>query len=305
MKLGEPLVSVLIGRVSTIEPGRIIEVLQALRAQDLAAAHEVIVVDRRQDEWTERMAREFPEVRLLPCDAGLPLPAMRNLALEAAAGEFVVVTEDHCVPGPTWLRTVSDVFREHPSATAIAGAVENGSTASAVDAATYLCEYAEFTPPIVDGPSERLCGVNIAYRRAALLQVPVELRRGAFWETAVDPYLRRSGATLLATNRLRVEHRKRIPLRSFLAHRFAYSRQFAGSRFPPRSWLRRAVAATLAPALPIVLVARMARSAARSPAVARALPAAAPFLLVFFVAWALGELVGYSCGPGSALAEVE
>lgn len=297
--------SVLIGRVSAVEPERVLEVLEALRAQDFTEEFEVIVVDRRQDELSTRIAREYPEVRRLPCDVNLPLPAMRNLALEAAQGEIIVVTEDHCVPGASWLRSVSESFREHPEAAAIAGTVENGAITDAVDRATYLCEYADFTPPIAEGPTARICGINVAYRRKVLLQSPVELRRERFWESALHPYLLRQGATLIATNRIRIEHRKRIPLRTFLAHRMTYSRQFAGLRFPPGAWLRRVAAALATPLLPLLLVARFMRSVARSPLVARQAPSAAPFLIVFYFAWALGEFVGYARGPGSALAQVE
>lgn len=305
MTLAAPQLSVLIGRVSTVEPERILEVLAALRLQDMVEEHEVIVVDRRQDALSARMAREFPEVRLLPCAGDVPLPAMHDLALENARGEIVVVTEDHCVAAPAWLRGIVDAFRHHPQAACIAGAVENGTADEPVDRATYLCEYAEFTPPIAEGPGARLCGVNVAYRRSVLLAVPGELRRGRFWDDGVQAYLRRRGDLLVASNHIRVEHRKRIPLRTFVAQRLAYSRQFAGLRFPPHAWLRRGAAALATPLLPLLLVLRLARSVLRSPQVARQARTCIPQLLLFYAAWAVGEFLGYAGGPGTALAEVE
>lgn len=305
MTLAGPRLSVLIGRASTIEPERILEVLRALRIQDTADDYEVIVVDRRQDEISSRVAREFPEVRTLPCYPGLPLPAMYDLALASARGEIVVVTEDHCVPAPSWLQSIAEAFREYPAAAGIAGAVVNGTPARAVDRATYLCEYARFTPPIEEGPDAPLCGVNVAYRRAALLGVPAELRRGRFWDSGVQPHLRASGALLVSTNRILIEHRKSIPLRTFAAQRVTYSRQFAGLRFPPRAWLRRGAAALATPLLPLLLAVRLVRSSWRSQMVARQAWTCAPLLVLFYFAWALGEFVGYARGPGTALAEVE
>lgn len=305
MTLARPGLSVLIGRVSTIEPQRILEVLQALRTQDTAEDYEVIVVDRRQDEISARIAREFPAVRVLPCDSTLPLPAMCDLALASARGEVVVVTEDHCVPAPSWLRSISDAFHEYPAAAGIAGAVVNGTAERAIDRATYLCEYAEFTPPIEEGTGGPLCGVNVAYRREVLLEVPVGLRRGRFWDSGVQSHLRDAGALLVATNRIRIEHRKRIPLGAFIAQRMAYSRQFAGLRFPRRAWLRRGAAALATPLLPLLLAVRLARSSVRSPIVARQARTCVPLLVFFYCAWALGEFVGYARGPGTALVEVE
>lgn len=295
----------LIGRVSTIEPERILEVLQALQDQDVAGEFEVIVVDRIQDSLSTEIAQAHPTFNVMRCGERLPLPAMRNMALEAARGEIVVVTEDHCVPGTTWLRQIEQSFGEHPEAAAIAGTVENGTSTLAVDRATYLCEYAEFTPPIEPGVTDHLCGVNIAYRREALMQVPVELRRERFWEASVHPWLLKRGAALIATNGIRIEHRKRIPFAKFLAHRMAYSRQYAGLRFPAQAWLRRVTAALATPLLPLLLAARLLRSMVRSPQVARQASSAAPLLLIFYVVWAVGEFVGYLRGPGSALAEVE
>jgi len=305
MTVPEPRLSVLIGRVSTVEPERIVEVLRALRLQETEEDHEVIVVDRSQDGFSARIARDFPEVRILSCDRSLPLPAMHDLALAAARGEIVIVTEDHCVPTSSWLHNISDEFRRYPAATGISGAVENGTSDGVVDRATYLCEYARFTPPIEEGTSAPLCGVNVAFRREALLRVPVELRRERFWDCGVQPYLREAGALLVATNRIRIEHRKRIPLRLFVAQRLAYSRQFAGLRFPPRAWLRRGAAALGTALLPLLLTARLVGYSLRSPTVARQASNCAPLLLLFYLVWAMGEFVGYTRGPGTALADVE
>src|SRR5262249_10978123 len=93
-----PRFSILIGRVSTEDSDRVLELLDALRQQDGSPAYEVIVADRRLDWITELIRDNYPEVRLLLCAAETPLPELRTRALECARSEYVVVTEDHCVP---------------------------------------------------------------------------------------------------------------------------------------------------------------------------------------------------------------
>ena len=76
--LGVPTFSVLIGRVSTEDHDRILETLQALRAQREPCPYEVIIVDRRDDEVTARIEAAFPEARLERCEAAATLPEMRR-----------------------------------------------------------------------------------------------------------------------------------------------------------------------------------------------------------------------------------
>src|SRR5215831_19089087 len=90
------LFSILVGRVSTEDSDRILELLGALRDQEKAPAYEVIVADRRQDEVSERIRTHYPEAQLFSCPADTSLPELRTLALDRARGKYVVVTEDHC-----------------------------------------------------------------------------------------------------------------------------------------------------------------------------------------------------------------
>ena len=115
----EIVCSVLIGRVSKLEAARIVDTLCALREQQPAVSHEVIVADRLNDAVSRRIERDFPEVRLLGFPPDASLPALRTAALVAARGRFAVVTEDHCVPARDWLAQIVRAFaREveiHPS----------------------------------------------------------------------------------------------------------------------------------------------------------------------------------------------
>ncbi len=301
----QPLISVLIGRVSTEDGDRILQTLASLRGQQDALPHQVIVVDRLHDAVSDTIRSRHPEVQLLACEKGLSLPRMRAQALVAARGSLILVTEDHCVPPDTWLQDFERLARDHPDASVIAGCVENGVTERALDWATFLCEYAAFSPPIAEGFGHALAGMNVMYRRAALADCPPELLTKGFWETTVHPWLAGRGDRLLASNRIRIFHCKRFSWRLFAQQRYVYSRYYAGIRFPPGSWPVRITAALATPILPVLLTWRLFNAARAKPSLAAHARQALPHLFGFFVIWAVGEAVGYLAGPGQALEAIE
>lgn len=301
----DPLFSILIGRVSTQDGERILETLASLRRQDGSFAREVVVVDRIDDAVSAKIRERFPEVRLYACDRRSSLPEMRAQALAASRGNLILVTEDHCVPPASWLRDFKAVLDEHPGASVIAGCVENGVTDRALDWATFLCEYAAYAPPIDEGSNQNLAGMNVLYKRSVLEACAPEALTHGFWETTVHPSLTLQGKELLATNRIRVLHCKKFSFGLFAAQRFAYSRYYAGIRFARSQRLLRWTAAMATPALPILLAVRLMRAARCKPAIADATVRVIPYMFLFFVLWALGEMVGYLAGPGESLRTIE
>lgn len=302
-----PEYSVLIARAGTEDRERILETLAALRAQDCAFEFEVIVVDRLGDDITAAIDALTRSGRLLliRCDREATMPEMRTLALHAASGRVVAITEDHCLPCAGWLRSFEAAFQRYPGAAAVGGCVANGLTETSFDWATYLCEYASFAPPRVEGFEASLPGMNTAYLRSALLSVPPSELKSGFWETTVHPGMLRSGSVFVLSGEALVLHCKRFSLRWFLAQRFAYSRYYAGIRFAPERRWSRLAAALLCPLLPFLLTLRFAAVARRNGAIAARAVSALPWLTLFHVAWAAGECVGYLSGPGKALRSIE
>lgn len=301
----QPVFSILIGRVSTEDGDRILETLASLRSQKDSPPHEVIVVDRLHDTVSETIRSRHPEVLLLASEKEQSLPRMRAQALAASRGGLILVTEDHCVPPDTWLKDFERLSRDHPDACVIAGCVENGVTERALDWATFLCEYAAFSPPIAEGFGHALAGMNVMYRRAALAECPPDLLTKGFWETTVHPWLAGRGDKLLASNRIRIFHCKRFSWRLFAHQRYVYSRYYAGIRFPRSNWPVRIAAALATPALPLLLTWRLFKAARAKPSLSEHAMPALPHLFGFFVIWALGEAVGYLSGPGLALEAIE
>jgi len=300
-----PTFSVLIGLVGTVERERILETLAALRAQRGAPTWETILADRRNDEVSDRIRREFPEAHLLPCEAATPLPELRARALDRARGRWIVVTEDHCVPGPDWLACIASAFAEAPPGTAaVGGCVENGVRDTPFHHATFLCEYASLLPPVAEGVVGDLPGMNVAYTRTALASIEPHLLRESFWETAVHQRFRDDGLRLVSRNAIVVVHSKRFNFPLFARQRYLYSRNYAGRRFHRRARFRRFAACAGSAVLPVVLLARIVRSV-RAKRDDLPLVAAMPWLAVFVLIWAWGEAVGYAFGPGNALAQIE
>ncbi len=298
--------SVLIGRVSTADAARIFETLDALTNQDGADRYEIIVADRKNDAITERIAKEYPRVRLIRAPVNTPLPALRQAALLQSAGEYIVVTEDHCVPARDWLAKMAEVFGKAPPGTvAVGGCIENGVRDSALDWATFFCEYGGFLKPVGEGETLLLPGMNTAYRRSALLDLEGGLLAKGFWETTAHPVLRAQGYKFYSSNDITLYHKKKFSFNLFVAQRFLYSRYFAGLRFGTGEGIMRLLAFCGTVVLPLLILYRLCRCVWIKQRLRKELLAAIPFLLLFSFVWALGEMTGYAAGAGNALSKLE
>ncbi len=298
--------SIIAGRVSTEDNARVLELIDSLRAQTGDHTCEVILADRRNDAISRRVAEAYPEITLIPCEPDATLPELRTRALERATGEFVIVTEDHCVPPPDWLASISEAFERAPRGTvAVGGCVENGVCDTALDWATFICEYAMFVRPVAEGPTHSLPGMNVAYRRDALLGMERGRLTEGFWETTVHPELLARGSILFSSNAIRIDHRKKFSFRLFATQRFIYSRYYAGLRFPRHAYARRAAGFVASLALPPLLLLRMTRNLWAKRRLRREYLRALPYLTVFLVIWAAGEMAGYLAGTGPALRQIE
>lgn len=298
--------SILIGRVSTEDSTRILEALDALRAQDGDCSYEVVVADRLQDEVTSIIKRDYPEVSLIDTAPEATLPAMRTQALGAAGGRWVIVTEDHCVPSKNWLQQFSIALETAPdSVAAVGGCVENGVDDTALDWATFLCEYSGSVAPVPDGIADGVPGMNVAYRRRAFEDVDENVLRKGFWETTLHPVLLDRNQQFFSSNEIVLNHCKKFSLGLFCRQRYVYSRYYAGIRFARTDIARRGAAAVMSLALPPLLLWRMRGNVTRKNRLQPEFRQAFPYLFLFTLIWATGEIVGYLGGPGRALAEIE
>ena len=301
-----PEFSIVIGLVSTEDSDRILEALESLRNQQGEHRYEVLIGDRRHDEISRRLDADYPEVQRIPCPPGMSLPELRTLALDRARGEFVIVTEDHCVPSENWLQSMAQAFDEAPQGTvAVGGCVENGVYDTALDWATFFCEYSFFLDPVAEGETHVLPGMNVAYRRSIFDNIERDKLTSGFWETTVHPLLLEQGMKMYSTNRIRLYHCKKFSFGLFARQRYIYSRYYAGLRFPPKQLAKRLLACAATAILPPLLLYRSVKQIRTKNRLASEYRSAMPYLLVFYIIWAWGEMAGYILGKGDALNRIE
>jgi GT2 family glycosyltransferase len=104
-------------------PEGVLGCLRALASQSAPPA-EVIVVDQDPSETVRSAvsASGLPGVRYLE-QPRLGLSASRNLALRSATQPVLAVTDDDCVPDPSWLAAVSDALGRPPQPGAVTGRI--------------------------------------------------------------------------------------------------------------------------------------------------------------------------------------
>ncbi len=264
--------------------------LRALREQRDAPAFEVVVAYDPALGDVPALAACHPEVRFV-ANAGQRTPLeLASRALRESRAEVVLLTEDHCVPSPHWVARLAGALA--PDAAAVGGTVELAPEASATDFAFYFVDFFRYAPPVAEGPSPTLTVCNVAYRQACLAQIDAQWR-SFFHETAVNDSLRRRFGPLRLTGQAPVCMHRHVGLRDALYERYAFGRLFGCTRLDfasrPRRWLYTA----LAPALPLLLLGRMAGKALAAPGLRGRFLRALPALVGLVLAWSWGEWVGY------------
>ncbi|MDP6739189.1 MAG: glycosyltransferase family A protein [Planctomycetota bacterium] len=301
-----PHFSILIPLVSSVDRGLILEVLDALRDQaGNSWSYEAVLPDRRDDEISARIRRDYSEARLIRVPVGTPIPAMLTQALSAARGNWVAVTEDHCIPSVGWLNAFAVALR-NPEVAAVGGPVRNAAHTTLLDRATFFCEYLAFHGHGGGGEGVvqpgGLAGMNFCCRRSDLSKADPTRLASEFWERSALPALTADGGSLFMDHSAMVRHAKSFPLSLFLHQRYLYSRAYAGLQL---TVARRMVHAFLAPLLIPLLIMRHGRAALGSRGLFLKWLATVPLQLLFYTAWAWGEVVGAAWGPGDALGRIE
>jgi hypothetical protein len=270
--------------------------LEGLRDQAQATGAEVVVVDGSTEPGPPPDAL-WPGLVWLH-RAGVGVFTLRALGRQAARGDILAVTEDHCLVAPDWCARILEAYASHPNAAAIKGVVRNGSRARLADRASYLMSQAPHLPPFTGAPADTILGASCAtYSRRALERLarepgwPLELHDVGRWRAA--------GETIVADERIWVEHHQSAPLLELSRLHYHNARAISGlrrSRIAWRDWVRLAAA-------PILLIVRTARTVAlcaqkRVPW--SALLPSVPLFLWFYVWKASGEITGYLTGPGDS-----
>lgn len=279
-----------VGVVSICGAAHLRRCLEALDEQREAPPFDVLVVhDPRLDD-VARMARVRPHIRFV-ANAGQRTPLeLAARAVDEATGALVILTEDHCVPAPDWVRRLAEAQREERAA--VGGTVEVLEGGTPLDWAFYLVDFYRYMPPARRGPARSLTVCNVAYRRDRLLAI-AGLWKEIFHETAINEALKGKFGPLWLEPSARVAMRRHVRLRDAVYERYAFGRLFGCTRLEFAGPGRRLFYAVLAPALPAVLLGRMARRCARRWRHAVRFVRSFPHVVLLVFAWSWGEWLGY------------
>jgi Glycosyl transferase family 2 len=216
----------------------------------------------------------------------------RSAGLRAARGDVVAILEDRCVPQSDWMQTMVSLHERLPHAV-IGGAIENGRD-TPLHWAVFLCDFGRYQRPFEAGSRKWVSDVNVGYKRRALDQTR-QLWEDRYHETTVHWALMRAGETLFLAPEL-VVHQVRGPLSltTLLTERFAWGRVFAYTRAREVSLVKRVGFIALTPLLPLLLLSRQIRQHLSSELGFGPFAAASPYLFLMFIAWSLGEALGYA-----------
>lgn len=274
-------------------PKYLVRCLEALEKQQGTDAFEIVVPHDDSLEAVPALEHRFPNVRFVRQEGSRTLAELRAAGFQAARGDVVALTEDHCSPDKRWCATVLELH-QGPWA-AVGGSVDKRGPDTTLNWAVYLADFGRYMNPVAEGPSPYLSDHNITYKRAAL-DATAELWRREFHDTTVNWALQEKGEPLVLSRRLIVRQQRKLAWGDALAERYRCGRLFAGTRVVGAGLGKRAVWATSSVALPAVLVLRMLRNVASKRRWDVPFLRALPALAVLDVVWAWGEVVGYVTG---------
>jgi len=271
--------------------------LNSLLAQRCIEPWEVILVLSRNDPTAGLLNRDLPPpVRLLEPPGPGGVPQLRRDGVRQARGEFIVITEDHCLYPEGWLQGLLDCMQTR-GVEAAGGPVLNASS-SLTGLALYLTRYSAFLPGI-EGHATELPGNNSCYRREALENDESWMRDG-FWEAEFNQHLVRCGGRMWMSRDSAVQQKQHRGLLEFAMLRFRHGRCYGARRIRSASRSERRKRLLTAPLIPAVLFARIMRAVWTKRFPKLRFAAAAPLILVYVTCWAAGEITGYLAGAGNS-----
>ena len=294
-----PRISVVIAAVNELPLLR--NCLKALESQAGADEIEVVVVSRLAGSGAEKIAREFPRVRVVP-GGGLTIPQMRTKGLKETRAPIIAVLEDHTDVVPTWLEAL---LRGHATNAAVVGGSVTNGCFTAVDWAAFFTEYNEHMTPMPEGPVPSLPGNNASYKRSAI-EACGDLFYLGLWETFLHAALAQKGFLFRCERGAEVIHAKPFSFSHFARQRWHLARSYAGMRVRDFSAGKKLFYAAASPVLLPLLMGRILRRIAARPGHGYwpAFFKSLPLLLVFLSIWTAAEFVGYLAGEGDSSRKV-
>ncbi len=270
----------------------IAECLNAVIEQARLVNAEVLVADASTDGTDLIVREQFPDVTLLKGDADKDLiPQLWGLGMSNASAPIIAITNAQCIPEQSWLLSIKKVFDTN-DVCGVGGPIHPPINGSALDWAIYFSRFTAFMPPVQNGTIRELPGDNVAYTRTGL-DAYWKNRETGFWETLYHHELREHHQSLYMSSDVRVHLAHTVGADDFWQVRMRHGRHYGSTR-PNTSIGARFVRILSAPILVPYLVGRMGlRVLSKRRDFLGHYLKALPWLVVFTIAWAIGEIQGY------------
>lgn len=293
--------SVSVAVVGICGAAHIARCLDALAAQEGAPPFDVVVAYDVRLGHVAPLRSRYPQVRFVARETEQTPVELAARALHETSGDLVLLTEDHCIPRPDWVRLLCAALL--PGRAAVGGVIEADVATSTADWAFWFVDFFRYSEPVRAGPAPALSVCNVAYRRSQIAQV-ASLWADRFLETTVHEALRRRFGQLWIVPEAKVRTKRSVRLPDAVYERYAFGRLFGCTRIHFTGRAARVSYTALAPALPLLLMGRMTRKALRSRACTLQYCRALPYLVLLVLAWSWGEWLGYLTrrGPRSLAA---
>lgn len=267
--------------------------LESLRPQSARLGAELILA-RAAREPAAALAPIATGTRIISAPADADVPRLRGVGLSHAQGDWVALTEDHCVADPEWLDAL--LMAGDADVQILGGRMGNAKRARATDCGAFFSEYGFFganpsgapagVPPLVTG-------ANVAYHRSVVSEVAAWAEGGS-WENVIHDRLHGAGRRFRLVPAARIRQNLSYRVGDFCRDRFEHGRDYAATRALDLPLWRRAALVAATPMLPALLATRIARLV--DPEERREWMRALPATLTFLAAWSIGEAVGYARG---------
>lgn len=202
--------------------------LDALINMTIEKPNQVVIVnggDGRSDQLVQKyLDRRDVKVELVKT-VNKNLANSRNLGLSHCTGDIVAMTDDDAEVFPDWITQMKKAHAEHPEAGGVGGAVLGADSGNSL--LSRIADVATFSSSLKPGYVRTIAGVNISYKKDALLAVGQQdetLFRGE--DVDFNWRIKNLGYEIYYTPEIKVIHHHRPNFKQFIYQFYMYGRAY-------------------------------------------------------------------------------
>ncbi len=290
-------------RVSVIVPSfragtTLARTLESLQDQEEPGDYEVIVVDCSNNDEIVRQIQSFPMVRLIRLKQRAYPGKARNTGVAAATGQMLAFTDADCIVPRNWIQNIR---RAHQSGLPIAGGpVANANPESWIGWVYFFCKFSPWLPNKTPRRVREIPTTALTMPRWVFEQWGPFREEGYSSDSVFNWTVARQLEPPLLFPGLEVQHYNFTRLGHVLLKLLVHAQDYARVRSWSEGWSRwRCLLYALAGvALPALLFARATLNVWKAGVYQRQFIMAAPLTLCGFMAWSVGEIIGYARAGG-------